>query len=317
MKKLIITEEEKKLILEKYFQKSLLIEQKQYLTKLFGAGTDDIFKTVGDDAVKTLDDLFAKVFTKPENLILKFGQSYLRSASGAEIPMKTIRDAVEMVAKGKLQPNQVLTYLPRNLADGTEFRNVFQQAMESKGAQKVVSKSINNLPIGKLGQDFKKLASEMDGFIQITAPKGNMSGWKFHVYADTLDEVAFLYEKILPFANKYGAAFKVGSQGTLERLAKNTLQKGKGVTIYLPPEVISKNLQKEFLSDLQSAIKGYEKSGQISGDRMITNNIGYRYELSKPINTSKGIDMNQYRGLYTSNEGGPHNITGNPDIFYQ
>lgn len=139
MKKLIITEEEKKLILEKYFQKSLLIEQKQFLTKLFGAGTDDIFKTVGDDAVKTLDDLFAKVFTKPQNLILKAGQSYLRSASGAEIPMKTIRDAVEMVAKGKLQPNQVLTYLPRNLADGSEFRNVFQQAMESKGAQKVGS----------------------------------------------------------------------------------------------------------------------------------------------------------------------------------
>ena len=34
---------------------------------------------------------------------------------------------------------QVVNYLPRNLADGTEFRSVFQQALESKGASKVAA----------------------------------------------------------------------------------------------------------------------------------------------------------------------------------
>ena len=67
MSKLIITEEEKKLILNKYVQNPLLNEQKQILAKLFGSSVDDIFKGFGDDAIKSLDDLFAKVFTKSGN----------------------------------------------------------------------------------------------------------------------------------------------------------------------------------------------------------------------------------------------------------
>ena len=63
MSKLVITEEEKKSILNKYFQDRVLNEQKQFLAKLFGSSVDDIFKNFGDDVVKTMDDLFAKVFT--------------------------------------------------------------------------------------------------------------------------------------------------------------------------------------------------------------------------------------------------------------
>ena len=76
MKKLIITEEEKNSILNKYFHKKVLNEQKQFLAKLFGSSVDDIFKNFGDDAVKGLDDIFAKVFTKPGNLVLKSGEQF-------------------------------------------------------------------------------------------------------------------------------------------------------------------------------------------------------------------------------------------------
>ena len=139
MSKLIITEEEKKLILNKYVQNPLLNEQKQFLAKLFGSSVDDIFKGFGDDAIKSLDDLFAKVFTKSGNLINRGTQQFIKSASGSEIPMKTVQEAIELVGKGKLKPNQVLDYLPRNLADGTEFRSVVKQALESKGVQKVAT----------------------------------------------------------------------------------------------------------------------------------------------------------------------------------
>jgi hypothetical protein len=140
MSKLIITEEEKKLILNKYVQNSLLNEQKQFLAKLFGSSVDDIFKGFGDDAIKTLDDLFAKVFTKSGvNLITRGAEQFIKSASGAEIPMKTVKEAIELVGKGKLTPNQILNYLPRNLADGTEFRSIVQQSLESKGVKKIVS----------------------------------------------------------------------------------------------------------------------------------------------------------------------------------
>jgi hypothetical protein len=180
---------------------------------------------------------------------------------------------------------------------------------------KKISQEVNRLPIGSVGQSFKEMASEIGGWIQPKNIVGNMSGWKFHVYADNLDEVAFLYEKLLPVVNKHGAGMKLASSQVLDILSQNAVQKGKGVTLYIPSNVVAKNTQKDFLSDIQSAINGYKKSGQISGDEMITNNIGYRYELSKPIDASKGVNMDEYRALYKSNEGGPHNIQGNPDLF--
>lgn len=139
MSKLVITEEEKKSILNKYFQDRVLNEQKQFLAKLFGSSVDDIFKNFGDDVVKTMDDLFAKVFTKQGNLITKGSEQFLKSASGAEVPMKTIRDAIQLVSQGKLQPSQIANYLPRNLADGSEFRNLLTNALETKGVQKAAS----------------------------------------------------------------------------------------------------------------------------------------------------------------------------------
>ena len=191
--------------------------------------------------------------------------------------------------------------------------------MEKKGVQNIAqstAQGVSKLPLGSVGQSFKEMASQIGGWLQVKNPVGNLSGWKFHVYADNLDEAAFLYEKLLPIANKHGAGMKVASSKMLDTLSQSTIQKGKGVTLYLPSSVIEKNAQKEFLSDIQSAIKGYEKHGQIFGDKMITNNIGYRYELSKPINTSKGVDMGEYNKLYKGNEeGATHNITGNLDLF--
>jgi len=309
-----ISQEEKNRILEMHSPKKIISEQKKFLAKLFGGSVDDIFKMFSDDAVKSMDDVFAKIFTKPINLVQKGSQQFLKSASGAEVSMKTVQDAIQLVTQGKLKASEIATYLPRQLADGSEFRSIIVSNLEKRGVQKF-SQTASKLPLGEVGQDFKNVASRMNGWIQITNNKGNMSGWKFHVYADTLDEVAFLYEKLLPVVKKYGVGFKAGSGPMMERLAQNAVQKGKGVTLYLPSEVISQNTQKEFLSDLQSAIKGYEKTGQISGDRMITNNIGYRYELSKPIDASKGVDMSQYKALYKANEGGGHNIPGNPDLF--
>jgi hypothetical protein len=318
MKNFIITEDEKKSILGKYYSKQIINEQK-FLAKFFTGTADDIVKNFGDDVAKSLDDVFAKVYSHSGNIVSKAEGAVIKSLSGAEVPITTIQSLIKLVSEGKIQANQVLNYLPRKLADGTEFRNLMQQAFEKKGVQKVTqstAQGISKLPLGSVGQSFKEMASQIGGWLQIKNVVGNMSGWKFHVYADNLDEAAFLYEKLLPIANKHGAGMKVASSQMLDRLSQSTIQKGKGVTLYLPSSVVEKNAQKEFLSDIQSAIKGYEKSGQISGDKMITDNIGYRYELSKPINASKGVDMNQYSQLYKSNEeGATHNITGNLDLF--
>lgn len=199
----------------------------------------------------------------------------------------------------------------------SKYKDALKQEMKriSDDLLKNSKQTISELPLGNLGKDFKEMATKKTGWISVRNPSGNYSGWKFHVYADTVDEAAFLYEKLLPVVNQYDAGMKVASSQMLDGLAKNVLQKGKGVTIYIPASVVAKNSQRQFLKDVQSAVKDYGKSGQISGDRMITDNIGYRYELLKPINSAKGVDINQYGALYLKNQGGPHNIKGNPDIF--
>jgi hypothetical protein len=162
---------------------------------------------------------------------------------------------------------------------------------------------------------FKKMIEDWSGWIQLLTPKGNMSGWKLHVLTNTVDETAFALEKIIPLSQKYGAGVKAAAEDMLQRLANNPLQKGKGITIYIPSTIVKNNQQRIFLKELQDALKGLNTKGSISGDMMITNNIGYRYEFSKPINAAIGADDATYRQLYSSNDGGPHNIQGNVDIF--
>jgi polyhydroxyalkanoate synthesis regulator phasin len=229
------------------------------------------------------------------------------------------KEGMENLAKklGK-EGGKGLTELEKQVVDGmVKNKELLNQEMK-KISDDLVFKSSSRttkLPLGKLGQDFKALLSQNSGWLQIKDGVGNLSGWKFHVYGDNLDEVAYLYEKLLPVVNKYGAGIKVATLEMLEKLANNPLQKGKAVTLYLPSSVVARNLQKDFLKDIQSSLKGYNKSGQIAGDRMITDNIGYRYELSRPINSAKGVDMEDYKNLYSRNQGGSHNLPNNPDLF--
>ena len=326
MKKIIrLTESDltrivKRVIKEQSLNDKKLMSEQAWLKNLFGTTADDLVRLFGDDAVKSFEIVLQKALQNSKNFVTKSGQNYLKSArSDVEISMETIKKATQLVSSGVKTADEVAILLPRHLPDGSEFRSVFQKSFSKKPVQNIVqstAQGVSKLPLGSVGQSFKEMASQIGGWLQVKNPVGNLSGWKFHVYADNLDEAAFLYEKLLPIANKHGAGMKVASSKMLDTLSQSTIQKGKGVTLYLPSSVIEKNAQKEFLSDIQSAIKGYETHGQISGDKMITNNIGYRYELSKPINTSKGVDMGEYNKLYKGNEeGATHNITGNLDLF--
>jgi hypothetical protein len=126
-KKIVLSESD----LVKLVQK-VISEQKQFLAKVLGGNVDDIMKSYGDDATRSLDDVLGKAFSKPGNIVTKGGEQYLKSASGAEIHLNIIKGGLDQVAKGKLSPEDVLKFLPRNLADGTEFRLVFQKAFDQR-----------------------------------------------------------------------------------------------------------------------------------------------------------------------------------------
>jgi hypothetical protein len=116
--------------------KQVLTENKQWLAKFFGSTADDLVKNYGDDAAKSLDDVFSKVFNRG-NLISSSNGTVLKSMSGVEVPVIDIQEVIKLVGQGKLTSNQVAKYLPNKLADGSEFRKLVLQAMEKKGSQKV------------------------------------------------------------------------------------------------------------------------------------------------------------------------------------
>jgi len=132
MKKLIITEEEKKLIINKYYS-DLEINEQKVLKNLFSKTFDDIFKYFSDDAVKSFDDLFIKAFNQ-KNMIEQGGKLYLKSMNPqtAPIPMEIVEEVLLNVGKGRLRREEVLKYFPSKLADGTEFRSVMDDLLKKK-----------------------------------------------------------------------------------------------------------------------------------------------------------------------------------------
>lgn len=121
--------------------RKFILSEQGGLSKFFGGTIDDIIRNYGDDAARTLDDVFAKIYSKSSNIISKAEGTFIVSASGAEVPITTIQSLIKLVGEGKVQPNEVLKYLPGKLADGTEFRSVLQQAFVKKGVQNIAKQA--------------------------------------------------------------------------------------------------------------------------------------------------------------------------------
>jgi len=313
MKKFILTEDEKKSIRKLYY----LNEQYAAIEALFGKNLAKTASTnMSDDIVRELEKKSAKILQNSKVITQEGGQLFLLSASGAKVSAKTLSDALDAVMTGKLPKSAVINYFPRQLADGTEFRSFFDSARKNLKSRGGASATASAVKLGQVGLQFKQMYSKA-GWVQTHQPTSNMSGWKFHVFSDNLDDAAYLFEKLDPVVRKWGAGMKIGGGDMYTRSigTAGTTQYGKGTTIYVPSSVFAKNAQKEFLKDIESAISGYKSSGTISGDKMINKNIGYRYELSKPIDTKKGVTDSEYQVLYSSNQGGSHKPNNVEDMF--
>tara|TARA_R110002020_G_scaffold469916_1_gene695300 strand:+ start:399 stop:1595 length:1197 start_codon:yes stop_codon:yes gene_type:complete len=150
-----------------------------------------------------------------------------------------------------------------------------------------------------------------------------MSGWKFHIFGENLVDSAYLIDKLEPISMKWGSTSKVGGPGQVvgnPAFKLGQIQHGKqGVTMYIPQSVIDAGNHKAMLSDIKKAIGGYgehpfTKGGTILGDKMLTPQIHYRYELSKPIEPYSMTEP-KYRELYNTNSSGPYKPTDVVDIF--
>jgi hypothetical protein len=255
----------------------------------------------------------AKGLGNPNNYKTINNRGFVIADNGAIISIDAINSMVDDIAYGRVSVDQALSNFPKKLKDGTDFKEFFANIPKKQSAI-VTSSGIEKL-IGNVGKEFME-KHRNSGWVQPRSVKGNMSGWKIHVYADTLPEASYLYEKLLPVVDKYGAGFKIGGGNMLQQLSSNVNQRGKGITIYVPSSTFEKNMVGDLFIDIKTVVAKYEKTGKIVGDKMVTPNIGYRYEFSQPVNPKKGVDMATYQKLYDANRGdGGYNIPNNPDIF--
>jgi hypothetical protein len=126
------TERFNKLLESKSGDVKPLINEQAWLKNLFGTSVDDLVRLYGDDAVKSFETVLSKALQNSKNFVAKSGKNYLKSASGTEISMETIEKATKLVSSGTKTADEVAALLPRQLADGSEFRSVFQKSFSKK-----------------------------------------------------------------------------------------------------------------------------------------------------------------------------------------
>jgi hypothetical protein len=95
------------------------------LRRFIGNSVDDLSRMFGDDALKRMESAVGMGIGNKANFVMKNGKAFILSKSGTEVPLETINAALKAVADGKYKMDDIVQYLPRQLADGTEFRSVF------------------------------------------------------------------------------------------------------------------------------------------------------------------------------------------------
>ena len=55
------------------------LNEQKFIIQAFGKSADDIVKNYGDDAMRALDDIFSKVFSKPGNFVKKGEEVFIKN----------------------------------------------------------------------------------------------------------------------------------------------------------------------------------------------------------------------------------------------
>ena len=131
----------RRVIKEQSLNDKKLMSEQAWLKNLFGTTVDDLVRLYGDDAVKSFEMVLSKALQNSKNFVAKSGQNYLKSASGTEISMETIKKATQLVSSGGKTADEVAALLPRQLADGSEFSSVFQKSFSKKPVQNIAKQA--------------------------------------------------------------------------------------------------------------------------------------------------------------------------------
>ncbi len=295
------------------------------------------------DAIKKSDEYIKIVFDMPTQQVDQFKTLFKTYPNDSEVlklynsAEELINDKSDSVAKVFSQEigfdyNTTKKYFKEWMENNIDFSNAFKKSPAEGGSGAPIQRTIVDAnqaddlnPQSYLDEYSIKELEEMHGFLgwkYFGYQLDMMSGWKFHVFGEDLKDAIYLEKVLKPVVNKWGAEAKVGGIShtdgvTFDSMKPGGVQYGKqGATIYIPVDVINTGRQKEMLADIQNALTGYNKGGNISGDQAITPSIHYRYEYLGPV-PKEGLPRENARAMYNENDGGPYKPDDVEDLFSQ
>lgn len=131
------------------------------------------------------------------------------------------------------------------------------------------------------------------------------SGFKLHIYATNADDIVAILDKIYDLVKSASCMMKAATPAFFSK-TQDTVnpQHGKGITIYMPFDMVNSGGKVGFISLVKIALSGYEKSGNINGDTMLSHNLFERYELNMPweqVKEKGGLNQAEYDRHYNPN----------------
>ncbi len=138
------------------------------------------------------------------------------------------------------------------------------------------------------------LETAKDNFLGMDSPdvSDTMSGYKVHVYCDTLDDVLEAWKRVGPLVGERKLYAKLATEHHLATAGER--QRHKGVTIYFPHRATA---QQDARAIVQ-AMEGFGHSEAIIGDAYMKNGVSWRFELA--LDPGRDVNLDEYEQLYNS-----------------
>ncbi|HMT28079.1 MAG TPA: hypothetical protein PKD91_02245 [Bacteroidia bacterium] len=172
-------------------------------------------------------------------------------------------------------------------------KDVNKQAGLKDGTKMYLEAASRPMP-GVMGGNFLQLYDGPPGF--------KFSGYKFHIYATNKDEVVLILQCISEIVKEKGCIMKCATDQFFNntRTADNP-QHGKGVTIYLPFDMVNSGASLVFQQMLIDLLRNYETTGMINGDIQLGNSVFQRYEFNiswEEVKEMGGVSKEDYNTYY-------------------
>ena len=252
--------------------------------------------------------------TQAIKALSKYTSRYSGQAISQRNVLALLKQAIEKPQGFKTKIDQFMVMVPREVIDKSTGKVIpFREPYK---------KYLSDVAENSLKKSTQKTTIEIPPLLRGTQKSwvtfgknrtGNMSGWKVHIFGDTVEDTAIIVNRVDPVLQKWGVHGKVANDLMTQSINQG-IQKGKASTLYITPEIIKNGQAKQFVQEVKTALGNYNKTGKIYGDKSIDGTLHYRYELSSPVDVTTGVSMGEYRNLYKANDGN-FNIKGNPDLF--